>query len=129
MPATDPSAKLQVLFVEDDEYLRETLAAMLEEDDREVLACANAEEALEAFGTREFDVVVSDVSLPGMSGMDLARRLLAKSPQQWVVLSSGYLLDTKALREMGPNVRSLPKPFEMDDMDALLGEIRQQLRG
>lgn len=128
MPALENS-KLCVLFVEDDEYLRETLAAMLEEDDREVHACANAEEALSAFAERPFDVVVSDVSLPGMSGMDLARRLLAQKPEQWVVLSSGYLLDHKALREMGPNVRSLPKPFEMDDMDALLGEIRRQLRG
>lgn len=128
MPANENS-KLCVLFVEDDEYLRETLAAMLEEDDREVHPCANAEEALEAFGTRAFDVVVSDVSLPGMSGMDLARRLLQHKPQQWVVLSSGYLLDNKALREMGPNVRSLPKPFEMDDMDALLAQIRGELRG
>lgn len=128
MPA-DVNPKLCVLFVEDDEYLRETLAAMLEEDDREVHPCANAEEALAAFAERPFDVLVSDVSLPGMSGMDLARKVLEHKPEQWVVLSSGYLLDDKALREMGPNVRSLPKPFEMDDMDALLGRIRQQLLG
>ena len=118
-----PASPLRILFVEDNEYLRETLAAMLEEDHREVRACATAEEALEAFGQRGFDVVISDVSLPGMSGIDLARRLLASQPALWVILSSGYALD-KGLQTLGPNVRSLPKPFELDDMDELLAEIR-----
>ncbi|HSI56271.1 MAG TPA: response regulator [Ideonella sp.] len=126
MPDTHHPAALRLLFVEDNEYLRETLAAMLEEDGREVRACATAEEALEAFGQQAFDVVISDVSLPGMSGIDLARRLLASRPALWIILSSGYALD-KGLHTLGPNVRSLPKPFELDDMDGLLAEIRAAL--
>lgn len=117
---------LRILFVEDNEYLRETLAAMLEEEGRVVRACSTAEEALEAFGEQPFDVVVSDVSLPGMSGIDLARQLLTRQPALWVVLSSGYALD-KGLQTLGPNVRSLPKPFELDDMDLLLAEIKASL--
>jgi len=123
-----PATGLRILFVEDNEYLRETLAAMLEEDDREVRACASAEEALAAFGEQVFDVVVSDVSLPGMSGIDLARQLLTRQPALWVILSSGYALD-KGLQTLGPNVRSLPKPFELEDMDTLLAEVKRKLRG
>ena len=42
-----------------------------------------------------FDVLVTDVSLPGMSGTDLARRLLADDPLRWVVLCSGYELGSQ----------------------------------
>ena len=54
--------------------------------------CASAEEALVLDAGHPFDVLVTDVSLPGMSGTDLARRLLADDPLRWVVLCSGYEL-------------------------------------
>ncbi len=114
---------LSILFVEDNLYLRETLAMMLEADDREVVPCANAEEASTELDKRQFDVLLTDVSLPGRSGIDLARSVLTQNPAAWIIFSSGYSLD-HGLSALGPNVRSLSKPFEFDAMDALLDEAR-----
>jgi DNA-binding NtrC family response regulator len=126
-PMPLPHARpLTILLVEDDDYLRESIVALLEGDDRQVRSCASAEAALADFAREPCDVVITDVSLPGLSGIDLARRLVEAAPRLWVVISSGYELD-HGLDRIGPNVRSLSKPFEIEAMDALLGEIHASL--
>ena len=113
---------LSILYVEDNQELRETFLEMLEAEGREIVACADGEAALALWEARAFDVVLTDISLPGMSGTDLARRILAKDPNKWIVLCSGYHYP-HGLATLGPNVRSLPKPFELEELDALMGEI------
>lgn len=115
---------LRMLYVEDNPELRETFQEMLEADQREVVACATAEEALVLWNASHFDVLVSDISLPGMSGTDLARRILAANPACWIVLCSGYAYGD-ALRTLGPRVRELAKPFEMEELDKLMDEIHR----
>ena len=117
---------LSILYVEDNQELRDTFLEMLEGDGREVVACSNGEEALAAWQARVFDVLVTDISLPGMSGTDLARRILARDPAKWVVLCSGYEYPY-GLASLGPNVRSLPKPFELEQLEALVDEITHGL--
>lgn len=123
-PALRP---LNLLYVEDNQDLRESISLLLESDARHVVTCASAEEALDLMAQQAFDLLVTDVSLPGMSGTDLARRWLAPDPQRWVVLCSGYDFGDK-LRVLGPNVRSLPKAFEMDRLESLLSEIDTAVR-
>lgn len=118
---------LRVLFVEDNEYLREVIAELLEEEALEVVSCASAESALDAFAAGRFDLVITDVSLPGMSGTELARRLRTMAPELWIVFSSGYPLD-QGLAQFGARVRSLPKPFEIEALQGLLAHIRSDFR-
>lgn len=118
---------MDILYVEDDEGLRETIGMLMEGPGRSVTACATAEEALELDRQRIFDVVVADVSLPGRSGTELARMLLQSAPQRWIVLCSGYDLGHYPA-QWGPHVRTLLKPFEIEDLDALLGSIEQALK-
>ena len=119
---------MRILYVEDNPELRETIAMLMDGDGRTVTSCASAEEALELDAQQTFDVLVSDVGLPGISGTDLARKLLAQDPQRWVVLCSGYELGSYP-RDWGPNVRTLLKPFEVEDLEALLGSIRVSVAG
>ncbi|MEO8542003.1 MAG: response regulator [Burkholderiaceae bacterium] len=112
-----------MLYVEDNAELRDIFQEMLEGDQREVVACATAEEALVLWNGSDFDVLVSDISLPGMSGIDLAQRILAVHPERWVVLCSGYAYGD-ALGALGPRVRALSKPFELDELDRLMDEIQ-----
>lgn len=116
-----PSAPLRLLIVDDDEILRETLSILLESEARDITVCATAPDALDRHRTRPFDVVLTDVSLPGMTGLALARALLADDPQAWVVLMSGHALDP-AMRALGPNVRVVQKPFEVARLEAVLAE-------
>ena len=117
---------LSILYVEDNKELRETLSDMLEGPGRAVAAVATGEAALAAWQSGAFDLLVTDISLPGMSGTDLARILLAQNPAQWVVLCSGYEYGNH-LATLGPNVRALPKPFELEQLDALMDEINAAL--
>ena len=117
---------LSILYVEDNDDLRQTVSELIEADGREVVAMADAESALAAWQTRPFDVLITDISLPGMSGTELARQVLVARPQQWVVFCSGYDYQ-KVVSSLGPNVRSIPKAFEVEDFDALMAEIAKAL--
>ena len=117
---------LQILYVEDNDSLRETIGLLMEGEGRTISAVRSAEEALIAAGTRRFDFVLTDISLPGMSGTELAERLLADAPDRRVVLCSGNAFDAAASR-LGPNVRMLTKPFDIDCLDALLQEAAVSL--
>lgn len=119
-PADRP---LRAFFVEDNDDLREQITWMLEEEGLAVQAFARAEEALAAYEPAEVDVVVTDVSLMGMSGVDLARAILSRAPQAWVVFSSGYAMGND-LTDFGPHVRALLKPFDFADLRRLVDEIR-----
>jgi hypothetical protein len=60
--------------------------------------------------------------LPGITGTDLARTILKTQPLHWIVVCSAYDVAHWA-SQLGPNVRSLPKPFDLDEMEALMAEI------
>jgi CheY-like chemotaxis protein len=114
--------RLRILYVEDNALVREVTSELLAQDEREVVARASAEEALDAFRESEFDVVITDVSLPVMSGLDLARSLLALKPKVPIILASGYALNS-VVQNLGPNVRTIVKPFEAGDIDSLISDL------
>ncbi|MDR7332251.1 response regulator [Roseateles asaccharophilus] len=121
-------APLRTLFVEDNPDLREQISWLLQELGLQLQTCATAEEALAVSAAQAFDLVITDVSLPGMSGVDLARALLLQRPDAWVVFSSGYAMGSD-LGSFGPNVRALLKPFELSDVERLVAEVRRQQAG
>lgn len=115
---------LRILYVEDNTLVREVTTELLARDGRKIVALESAEEALEAFGAGAYDIVITDVSLPVMSGIDLARTLLQQHPTLPIIIASGYSLDF-GLENWGPNVRAIIKPFESDEIDALMAELLQ----
>lgn len=117
---------MRVLFVEDNDTVRELIGEMLADEGLDVVACASAEAAEIEFGRGDFAVVMTDVSLPSMPGTELARRLLRKSPDLWIVFVSGYSM-TEGLAAWGPRARSLLKPFDDDELHRLMTEIRAGL--
>lgn len=117
-----PAADLRILYVEDNVIVREITAELLAADKRQIVACGTAEQALEAFGASAFDVVITDVSLPVMSGMDMARAILRMKPKMPLILASGYPLDF-ALENWGANVRAIVKPFESSDLEGLISAL------
>lgn len=117
---------MRILYVEDNPELRETIGMLMEGEGRTITSCATAEEALELERDGSFDLLVTDVSLPGLSGTDLARQVLAADSRRWVVLCSGYDLGSHP-SAWGPNVRTLMKPFELEDLETLLLQVQASL--
>jgi PAS domain S-box-containing protein len=95
----------RVLYVDDEEPLVFLMRHMLERLGYKVTGCADPDKALEMFRSRsdEFDVVVSDLSMPGMSGLDLAREILQIRPGMPMLIASGYIRpeDNEQVRSLG----------------------------
>jgi response regulator RpfG family c-di-GMP phosphodiesterase len=133
LPETDEPTVGQALLVEDDAETRALIARYLRRSGLGVLAVESGERALEEAADRytTFDVVILDVHLPGMSGLDLARLIQARRPSQPIVLITGDA-DPGLAREAlarGP-VSYLLKPFEMSALqravlEAIAGAARQ----
>jgi DNA-binding NtrC family response regulator len=83
-----PQAK--VLIVDDDPEARDALAAMLREAGYAVEAAGNAEEAIERFRTDTYPLLVTDLLLPGKSGVDLTKAIHEASPATGIILVTGH---------------------------------------
>jgi PAS domain S-box-containing protein len=112
----------RVLVVEDETGAREGLVDLLTMLGYEVAAVGSAEEARRLPQESAFDVLLSDLLLPDVSGAELARGLLECWPRLKVILMSGYTEDEAVRRGVGAGtLRFLQKPF---DMRTLAREIR-----
>lgn len=115
-----------ILYIEDNSEIRETIQSLMENDHRVIFSCASAEEAAVLEEQKKFDVVITDISLPGMSGTDFAKKLLNKNNRRNIVLCSGYDLG-KYPQEWGENVFTLLKPFEIEDLEDILEKIESRM--
>jgi CheY-like chemotaxis protein len=112
----------RVLYIEDSALVREVTSELLARDRREIVAVGTGEEALAAFESNRFDIVITDIGLPAMSGLDLARKIKHLAPSMPVILASGYPLDLGEMR-MGPKIRAIRKPFDSQQLDAVIHEL------
>src|SRR5260370_41946010 len=110
---------MDILLVEDSPEVSLITVEYLQELGHQAVAVVDAELALEQVAQRAFDAVMTDVSLPGMSGLELAKELVKKYPNLPVVISSGYgALDAEFL--MGgtqTNATGLPKPHDLERLE------------
>ena len=122
MPQPQPKNPFRVLYIEDNALVREITCELLAIDDREVVAVATGEEALSAFENGPFDIVVTDISLPAMSGFDLVRHLKKLAPEVPIILASGYPLHLDQA-QLSSNIRAITKPFDSPQLEALIAEL------
>jgi PAS domain S-box-containing protein len=114
----------RILLVDDEAALRTALAKVLEQHGFEVTAVPSAPDALRELDATAFDVLVSDVVMPTMSGVQLAAHVRADRPDLPIVLMSGYSEELDGVGEDAPLTRRLRKPFTHEELltavDALL---------
>lgn len=115
---------MEILLVEDSPEVSLITVEYLTELGHQVVAVADAELAVEQVALRSFDAVVTDVSLPGMSGIELAKALVQKYPQLPVVIASGYgtLNVESLLGQRQAKVLVLAKPYDMDMLEKTLNK-------
>ena len=110
--------KIRILLVEDEPYALEALMEMLEAEGYEVTPCETGEAALQANERERYDVLLTDIVMPGQRGTELARLACAQQPQLSVILMSGYVPDPSDIK---PGWLFIRKPM---DTTELLGLIK-----
>ncbi len=119
---------LKVLLVEDDDDNRELMAEVLEASGFEVLSSPSGQDGLKTLSERSVDVVVTDVGMPGMGGLEMARAAKAIAPQVPVVVVTGWVdrEDIASARGRREVDAVLVKPV---DPDALAQVVQDVARG
>mgnify|MGYP000936672106 CR=1 FL=1 len=108
----------RVLIVDDDDAMRMALVDSLESCGYEVAAAENGQEALEMFQKEIFSVVISDMRMPRVGGMDVLRQIKKISAQTPVILITAYGTVKTAVEAMKEGAAEfLMKPFSLDDLE------------
>ena len=110
---------LRVLLVEDNDHVREFAHHLLDELGYQVLDAASAEEALELMGEQSVDLLFSDVVMPGLSGLELARLARQEYPSLPVLLASGY--SEEIVGSAGAEFEIVRKPYDVAMLESALG--------
>jgi PAS domain S-box-containing protein len=113
----------RVLLVDDEAPLRSALAKVLEQHDFDVTAVGSAPDALRELDAGAHDILVSDVVMPTMSGVQLAAHVRADRPNLPIVLMSGYSEELDGVGEDAPLTRRLRKPFTHEELLTAVDEL------
>lgn len=116
--------KARILLIDDDDNIREVISDMLEYLGHKVMSVPNGDKGIEMFGQQEFDLVITDLGMPGLSGWDVVRICKNSRPDVPVVMISGWgnqINEETAARSQLDGI--LAKPFEMSKIKTMLDSI------
>jgi diguanylate cyclase (GGDEF)-like protein len=121
---------MNLLVVDDEETLRSVVSQVLTADGFEVAEAASGEEAMEAFRARSHDLVITDIRMQGMSGIELLTQIKQQSPDtQVVIMTSHASLDSAVSALRAGAYDYLIKPFEsLDLISAVAGRAAEKAR-
>jgi PAS domain S-box-containing protein len=102
-----------ILVIDDDPDVRAFIGESLAEQGYNVFQANDGRSGLSAYAAEQPDLVVLDFIMPGLSGADVASRILSKQPDQAILFVSGYS-ETDSIRRIAPNAPLLTKPFRAE---------------
>jgi len=108
---------LEILVVDDDEGLREMIAEALRLDGNKVTEAEDGQKGLEASRAKKFDVLITDVNMPGMDGLELFQTLRGESPNVDVIVMTGNAELKDAVKALHDGAADyLAKPFDLTEL-------------
>jgi DNA-binding NtrC family response regulator len=117
----------RVLVVDDEESQRTVLAGFLRKRGYDVVIAASADDALAAAAAHHVDVVVTDVRMPGLSGVDLLDELRRRNPEVPVVLITAFGTVATAVDAMKRGAADyLTKPIDLGELELVLGRTLER---
>jgi two-component system response regulator PilR (NtrC family) len=113
----------QILIVDDNPHMSNLLSDILDFFDYKGVGARDGEEALKTLGEKSFDMVITDLRMPRMDGMNLLRALKEKFPQLPVVVITGFGTESSRSDAFAAHADGfLAKPFKVEDIKQLLKE-------
>jgi DNA-binding NtrC family response regulator len=120
---------MRVMIVDDEEVLRDVLEVLLRREGFDVVLAASGEEALNLLDTEEVDLVILDVMLPGISGIDTLRAVRISNPNLPVVVITAFSSIDGAIEAMKFGAfHYIPKPFKNEEVVLTVNKALEQRR-
>jgi PAS domain S-box-containing protein len=117
-------AGARILVIDDEEFVRNVLTAILTEQGHKVIKVASAEEALPLLERHDFDIVFTDLAMPKTDGITAATQIKARRSEIKVVLMSGYGAETASERvEEGIIDAAISKPFDLAEINQTIQKV------
>ncbi|MEW6365797.1 MAG: endopeptidase La [Acidobacteriota bacterium] len=118
-----------ILVVDDEEIARNNLEHVLRKEGYKVTTAGNGREALEKVKENEFDIVLTDLKMEKMDGMQLLASLKQVAPHSRVVMITGYATVASAVDALKQGAADyLPKPINLDELRAVVRQILEKRR-
>ena len=109
----------KILLAEDDDSLRRFLAKALERAGYEVVSCPDGETALAALQDGPFDLLLTDIVMPGVDGIEVARQAAAREPSQRIMFITGFAAVALSAADRAPaGAKVLAKPVHLREIVA-----------
>lgn len=107
---------VRILLAEDDESMRTYLARALERSGYDVVPVASGVEALPHLGPHRFDLLLTDIVMPEMDGIELAQHAAQVAPDMRIMFITGFAAVTLKAGKAVPQAKVLSKPFHLRDL-------------
>ncbi len=119
----------RLLIVDDDDDLRDLLVAGLTAHGYEIVGCASAEKGLEALVDQRFDLILADINLPGMSGLEFCARVIDDRADQVVMVMTAFGSMKSAIAAIRAGAYDyMTKPFDMDAVVLRIDRVVREIR-
>jgi DNA-binding NtrC family response regulator len=116
--------KVNILVVDDEEIVRDSLSSWLIDDGYEVAAAENGTKALEVFPSREWDLCLVDLKMPGIDGIQLMEEFKRQVPDQLVIIMTAFATVDTAVKAMKEGAYDyMVKPFNPEDLSMTIRKI------
>ncbi|ODT74341.1 hypothetical protein ABS71_05785 [bacterium SCN 62-11] len=121
--------QVSILLLEDDDELREQLADSLSEEGYQVDAVGSGQQAVQLAGSKTFDLVLTDIRMPGIDGLEALRQVRDQQPEVRSLVLTGYSSEADSVRAIQLGVGEyLKKPFRLDAFLQAVGRLVTQRR-
>jgi len=121
--------QITILIVDDEQSIREGSARILSRMGCNILKAANGEEGLDILTREIVEILLLDLKMPGIDGMEVLRRVKEKYPHILVIIMTGFATVETAIEAMKQGAYDfIPKPFEPDHIRLVVNRAREKLR-
>ncbi|HEY4619481.1 MAG TPA: sigma-54 dependent transcriptional regulator [Nitrospirota bacterium] len=118
-----------ILVVDDERGMREFLTIMLQKDGHDVTSASNGREAVENIGQKTFDIVISDLKMPQLDGIDVLKAVKESAPETVVIMITAYASAETAVEAMKQGAYDyITKPFKIEEVKLIVRNALEKRR-
>lgn len=108
----------RILLAEDDDSLRGFLGRALERAGHDVVVCENGDDAIDALPQGPWDLLLTDIVMPGADGIEVARQAALAQPELRIMFITGFAAVALSAAQSAPQAKVLSKPVHLRDLVA-----------